>query len=129
MKNRQRLIFYHNFPKISSKNITIKDIQKYRIRKDTTPKGDGNPLSFFNLKILVMFFIRKDTTPKGDGNSTAISSYFFNTHKKRHNSERRRKRWLSLGLINLIRSPIRNDITPKGDGNPIYMVIIIVDFH
>ena len=37
--------------------------------------------------------------------------------KKRHNSERRRKRWLSLGLINLIRSPIRNDITPKGDGN------------
>ena len=68
MKNRQRLIFYHNLPKISSKNITIRDIQKYRIRKDTTPKGDGNDIIIENSIAKLSEKIRKDTTPKGDGN-------------------------------------------------------------
>ena len=44
-EKQAKLIFYQNLPKISSENITIKDIQKYRIRKDITPKGDGNKFS------------------------------------------------------------------------------------
>ena len=38
------------------------------IRKDTTPKGDGNLLAHKGAKGILLGLIRKDTTPKGDGN-------------------------------------------------------------
>ena len=66
-----------------------------------------------------MHRIRKHTTPKGDGNSR-INICLWKTvlpYKKTYNSERRRKRYLTedehRDLLNLI----RKHTTPKGDGN------------
>ena len=67
-----------------------------------------------------MHRIRKYTTPKGDGNKLFLSEdnaavIFFD--KKIHNSERRRKLKILEAII--LASPffIRKYITPKGDGN------------
>ena len=73
----------------------------HRIRKYTTPKGDGN-LSGFSPDMVKVSSIRKYTTPKGDGNSTTSSSSNI------------------LGL-----SIIRKYTTPKGDGNLAYCVAFL----
>ena len=74
----------------------------HRIRKYTTPKGDGNLKCLTDELKNVIQSIRKYTTPKGDGNSTTSSSSNI------------------LGL-----SIIRKYTTPKGDGNLAYCVAFL----
>ena len=45
------------------------------IRKDTTPKGDGNKIHSIYCIDRQYKYIRKDTTPKGDGNPGGIFGF------------------------------------------------------
>ena len=65
----------------------------HRIRKYTTPKGDGNLKCLTDELKNVIQSIRKYTTPKGDGNLSGFSPDMVKV------------------------SSIRKYTTPKGDGN------------
>ena len=41
----------------------------YKIKKNKTPKGDGNSSNFISIDLL-LYKIKKNKTPKGDGNNS-----------------------------------------------------------
>ena len=73
----------------------------HRIRKYTTPKGDGNLKCLTDELKNVIQSIRKYTTPKGDGNLSGFSPDMVKV------------------------SSIRKYTTPKGDGNLAYCVAFL----
>ena len=44
----------------------------FSIKKDRTPKGDGNELPPVSVLDVLFLMIKKDRTPKGDGNLQEI---------------------------------------------------------